>query len=175
MYKDLERNFWRPGMKKEITEHVARCATCQMVKIEHQKPGGTLQPLDIPVWKWEHVSMDFVTGLPMTRRKNDTVWVIVDRFTKSTHFLPMRVNLPLQQLAELYMSKIVRLHGVPMSIVSNRDTRFTSRFWRALHEAFGTVLNYSTAFQPQTDGQTERTIQTMERILRACALDHGGS
>ena len=129
-----------------------------MVKIEHQKPGGLLQPLDIPVWKWEQVSMDFVTGLPRSRRKNDSVWVIVDRLTKSAHFLPMRVNLPLQQLAELYVSEIVRLHGVPVSIVSDRDARFTSRFWKALQEAFGTVLNYSTAFHPQTDGQTERTI-----------------
>ena len=115
-------------MKKEIAKHVARCATCQTVKIEHQKPRGTLQSLDIPVWKWEHVSMDFVTGLPKTRRKNETVWVIVDQLTKSTHFLTIRVNLPLRLLAELYVSEIVRLHGVPVSIVSDRDTRFTLRF-----------------------------------------------
>ena len=82
MYKDLKRNFWWLGMKKEIVEHVANYATCQMVKIEHQKSRGTLQPLDIPVWKWEHVSIDFVTGLPKTRRKNDTVWEIIDRLTK---------------------------------------------------------------------------------------------
>ena len=138
-------------MKREIVEYVAKCATCQMVKVEHQRPGGTLQPLDILVWKWEHVTMDFVTGLPKTRRKNDAVWVIVDRLTKSAHFLPMRVNLPLPQLVELYMSEIVRLHGISVSILSDRDTRFTSRFWRALQEVFGTVLNYSTAFHPQTD------------------------
>ena len=96
--------------------------------------------------------MDFVMGLPKTRRKNDTVWAIVDWLTKLAHFLPMLVNLPLSQLAELYVSEIVRLHGVPMTIVSDRDTQFTSRFWRALQEAFGTVLNYSTAFHPQIDG-----------------------
>ena len=146
-----------------------------MVRIEHQKPRGTLQPLDIPAWKWKHVSMDFVIGLPKTRKKNDTIWVIVDRLMKSAHFLPMWVNLPLQQLAELYMSEIVRLHGVPVSIVSDRDTQFTSRFWRALQKAFGIVLNYSTAFHPKTDGQTERTIQTLEDMPRACALDLGGS
>ena len=95
MYKDLKRNFWWPGMKREIAEYVAKYPTCQMVKAEHQRHGGTLQPMDIPVWKWEHVTIDFVTGLPKTRRKNDTVWVVVDRLKKSAHFLPMRVNLPL--------------------------------------------------------------------------------
>ena len=86
-------------MKREIAEYVAKCATCQMVKVEHQIPRGTLQPLDILVWKWEHVTMDFVMGLPKTKRKNDSVWVIVDQLTKSVHFLPMRVSLPLSQLA----------------------------------------------------------------------------
>ena len=119
--------------------------------------------------------MDFVTRLPKTRRKNDTVWVILDQLTKSAHFLPMWANLPLSQLAELYVSEIVRLHGVPVSIVSDRDTWFTSRFWKALQEAFGTVLNFSTAFHPQTDGQTERTIQALEDMLRAYALDLKGS
>ena len=107
---------------------MAKCMTCQLVKANHQKPGGTLQSLDIPVWKWEHISMDFVIGLPCNKRKNDTVWVIVDRLTKSAHFLAIQVNLPMHRLAELYISKIFRLHGVPVFIVSNRDTRFTSRF-----------------------------------------------
>ena len=119
-----------------------------MIKVEHQKPDGTLQPLDIPVWKWEHVTIDFMTGFPKTRRKNDTMWVIMDRLTKSAHFLVMRVNLHLPQLVELYVFEIVHLNGVPVSIVSDRDTWFTSRFWRALQEAFGTVLDFSTAFHP---------------------------
>ena len=121
------------------------------------------------------MSMDFVTGLSKTRRKNDTVWVINNRLTKSAHFLPIRVNLPLQQLTELYVFEIVRLHGVLVSIVSDRDIQFTSRFWRALQEVFGIALNYSTAFHAQTDSQTERTIQTLEDMLKACALDLGGS
>ena len=162
-------------MKREIAEYVAKCATCQMVKAEHQRPGGTLQPLDIPVWKLEHATMDFVTGLPKTRRKNDAVWVIVDRLTKFVHFLPMRANLPLTQLAELYVSEIVRLHGIHVSIVSDQDTQFTSRFWRSLQEAFRTILNYNITFHPQTDGQAERTIQTLEDLLRACTLDLKGS
>ena len=125
MYRDLKRNFWWPGMKREVADYVARCVTCQLVKVEHHRPGGTLQPLSILEWKWEHISMDFVTGLPRSPRKNDTMWVIVDRLTKSAHFLAIRVNLPLRRLAELYVSEIVRLHGVPVSIVSDRDTRFT--------------------------------------------------
>ena len=148
MYRDLKRNFWWLGMKRGVVDYVARCATCQLVKVEHQRCGGTLQPLDIPEWKWEHISMDFVTGLPRTVRKNDTIWVIVDRLTKSAHFFAIRVTLPLRRLAELYVSEIVRLHGVLVSIVSDRDMRFTSRFWRTLQEAFGTVLNFSTAFHP---------------------------
>ena len=132
MYKDLKRNFWWPGMKRDVAEHVARYVTYQMVKVEHQKPRGTLQPLGIPVWKWEHVTIDVMMGLLKTKRKNDTMWVIVDRLTKSAHFLAIRVNLPLLQLTELYVFEIFRLHRVPMLFVSDRDTRFTSRFWRTL-------------------------------------------
>ena len=154
MYRDLRRNFLWPGMKREVVDYVAKCMTCQLVKAEHQRHRGNLQPLDIPEWKWEHISMDFVTGLPCTVRKNDSVWVIVDWLTKSAHFLAIRVNLPLRRLVELYVSEIVRFDGVPVSIMSDRDMRFTSRFWRTLQEAFGTVLNFSTAFHPQLDGQT---------------------
>ncbi|KAI5323121.1 hypothetical protein L3X38_032193 [Prunus dulcis] len=114
--------------------------------------------------------MDFVFKLPRTRSKHDGVWVIVDRLTKSAHFLPVRANYTLNKLAKLFIDEIVRLHGVPVSITSDRDPRFTSRFWTKLHEAFRTQLHFSTAFHPQTDGQSERTIQTLEDMLRACAL-----
>ncbi|KAI5341686.1 hypothetical protein L3X38_009561 [Prunus dulcis] len=114
--------------------------------------------------------MNFVFKLPRTRNKHDGVWVIVDRLTKSAHFLPVRANYTLNKLAQLFIDEIVRLHGVPVSITSDRDPRFTSRFWTKLHEAFGTQLQFSTAFHPQTDGQSERTIQTLEDMLRACAL-----
>ncbi|BBG93431.1 transposable element gene, partial [Prunus dulcis] len=126
--------------------------------------------LPIPEWKWEHLTMDFVFKLPRTRNKHDGVWVIVDRLTKSAHFLPVRANYTLNKLAQLFIDEIVRLHGVPVSITSDRDPRFTSRFWTKLHEAFGTQLQFSTAFHPQTDGQSERTIQTLEDMLRACVL-----
>ena len=108
--------------------------------------------------------MDFVMGLPRTPRQHDAIWVIVDRLTKSTHFLPMQENNTLDQLAQKYVAEIVRQHGVPVSIVSDRDPRFTSRFWRSLQSALGSRLNFSTTFHPQTDGQSERTIQTVEDI-----------
>ncbi|KAA3470452.1 DNA/RNA polymerases superfamily protein [Gossypium australe] len=119
--------------------------------------------------------MDFVSGLPLTPSKKDSVWVIVDRLTKSAHFIPVRVDYSLQKLAKLYVSEIVRLHGVPVSIISDRDPRFTSRFWRALHQALGTRLDFSTAFHPQSYGQSERVIQILEDMLRGCVLDFRGS
>ena len=119
--------------------------------------------------------MDFVTGLPRSQRRYDSVWVIVDRLTKSAHFLPVKTTYGVAKYAQIYVDEIVLLHGVPISIISDRGTQFTSRFWRALHEALGTRLDLSTAFHPQTDGQSERTIQILEDMLRACVMDFGGS
>ncbi|GJS29342.1 putative nucleotidyltransferase, ribonuclease H [Tanacetum coccineum] len=145
------------------------------VKIEHQRASGLLQPLEIPMWKWDEISMDFVTGLPTTQKRHDAIWVVVDRLTKSAHFLPIRKNYGISKLAEIFQQEIVRLHGTPTSIVSDRDPKFTSRFWKGLQKAWGTRLKFSTAFHPQTDGQSERTIQTLEDMLRACALEWTGS
>ena len=130
--------------------------------------------MEIPEWKLENVTMDFVTGLPSSVRGNTSIWVIVDRLTKSAHFLPVKMTFRMDQYAQIYIREIVRLHGVPVSIVSDRDARFTSRFWDRLHKAMGTKLNFSTAYHPQTDGQSERTIQTLEDMLRACVLDMEG-
>jgi hypothetical protein len=174
MFKDLQRGYWWNGMKRDVARYVAKCLTCQQVKIEHQRPGGMMQLMEIPQWKWENITMDFVMGLPRTRRNHDAIWVIVDRLTKSAHFLPMRKGQSLESLTELYIQEIVRLHGVPISIISDRDPRFTSRLWRQLQSALGTKLKFSTAFHPQTDGQSERTIQTLEDMLRACMLDWKG-
>ncbi|KAK2403361.1 hypothetical protein QL285_052808 [Trifolium repens] len=175
MYQDLRHDFWWPGMKKDVAEYVASCLTCQKAKIEHQRPAGMLQSLDIPEWKWDSISMDFITGLPKTRRKHDSIWVIVDRLTKSAHFLPVRTTDTAAKLTDIYIAEIVRLHGIPSSIVSDRDPKFTSHFWRTLHEALGTKLRLSSAYHPQTDGQTERTNQSLEDLLRACVLDDRGS
>ena len=128
MYQDLKMSFLWFGMKRDILEFVTKCLVYQRVKAEHQVPSGLLQPIRTPEWKWDRITMDFVVRLPLTERKHDSVWVVVDRLTKSTHFLPVRTDYSLDKLAELYIKEIVRLHGIPISIISDRDPRFTSRF-----------------------------------------------
>ncbi|GJY28996.1 putative reverse transcriptase domain-containing protein [Tanacetum coccineum] len=155
--------------------YVSKCLTCLKVKAEHQRPSGLLQQPEIPIWKWEGIAMDFVTKLPRTSSGHDTIWVIVDLLTKSAHFLPMREDYKMERLARLYLNEIVARHGVPISIISDRDSHFTSRFWQSMQEALGTRLDMSTAYHPQTDGQSELTIRTLEDMLRACVLDFGGS
>ncbi|GKA94392.1 putative reverse transcriptase domain-containing protein [Tanacetum coccineum] len=149
------------------------CLTCLRVKAEHQKPSGLLVQPEIPQWKWDNITMDFVTKLPRTQRGNDTIWVIVDRLTKSAHFLPMRETDPMDKLARLYSKEVVTRHGIPVSIIYDRDPRFTLNFWRSFQKAMGTRLDMSTTYHPETDGQSERTIQTLEDMLRACVIDFG--
>ena len=161
MYKDLRRLYYWSGMKRHLGDFVRRCLMCQKVKAEHQKPAGLLQPLEVVEWKWEHVTIDFVTHLPRTQQRHDAVWVIVDLLTKSAHFLAMRMTFPLERFCRLYIREIVRLHGVPVSIVLDRDPRFTTHFWKSFQKAMGTRLTMSTEFHPQTDGQSERTIQVL--------------
>ena len=175
MYQDLKMSFWWSEMKRDVSEFVTKCLVCQRVKAEHQVPSGLLQPIRIPEWKWDRITMDFVVRLPLTGRKHDSVWVVVDRLTKSAHFLPVRTDYSLDKLTEMYIKEIVRLHEIPISIISDRDPRFTLRFWGKLQEAMGTRLNFSTAFNPQTDGQSERVIQILEDMLKSCAIDYEGS
>ncbi|KAK1643793.1 hypothetical protein QYE76_061598 [Lolium multiflorum] len=175
MYMDLKELFWWNNMKREIAQYVAECHTCQRVKAEHQSPAGQLQHLPIPEWKWEEIGMDFITGLPMTNKKKDMIWVILDRLTKSAHFLAVNQQDKGEKLIDLYIKEIVSKHGVPKKIVSDQGSVFTSAFWKQLHEALGSKLDYSTAYHPQMGGQTERTNQILEDMLRACALDFGGS
>ncbi|GKV15612.1 hypothetical protein SLEP1_g26388 [Rubroshorea leprosula] len=147
MYRDLRSTFWWQNMKREIARFVSQCLTCQKVKAEHQRLLGKLQLLPIPQWKWENITMDFVTGLPRTLKGNDSIWVIVDRLTKLAHFLPYQTGASIEKLANMYMNEI----------------------------ALGTQLNFNTTFHPQTDGQSKRTIQILEDMLRACVLDWKGS
>ena len=123
---------------------MSKCLQCQQVKAEHQKSGGLLQPLPIPEWKWEHVTIDFVVGLPRTSRGMESIWVVVDRLTKSAHFLPVRTTFNAYRLAIKYVEEIVCLHGVPVSIVLDRDPKFVSRLWKSLQEAMGIELRFST-------------------------------
>ena len=162
-------------MKRHVGDFVRRCLTCQQVKAEHQKLVGILQPLEIAEWKWEHVTMDFVTHLPRTPQRHDAVWVIVELLTKSAHFLAVRMTFTLEKLCRLYIREIVRLHGVLVSIVLDKDSKFTLHFWKSFQKAIGTRLMMSTVFNAQKNGQTERTIQVLEDMLRKCLLDHKGS
>nr|GEU80662.1 putative reverse transcriptase domain-containing protein [Tanacetum cinerariifolium] len=175
MYYDLRGLYWWPGIKKDIAMYVSKCLTCSKVKAEHKTPSGVLQQPEIPEWKWENITMDFINKLPRTRSGHDSIWVIVDRLTKSAHFLAVREDYKTEKLARLYINEIIARHGVPVSIISDRDIYFTSRFWKSLQRALGTRLDLSTAYHPETDGQSERTIQTLEDMLRACAMDFGGN
>ncbi|GJU51433.1 putative reverse transcriptase domain-containing protein [Tanacetum coccineum] len=171
MYQDLKKLYWWPNMKAEIATYVSKCMTCAKVKAEYQKPSGLLVQPKIPEWKWENITMDFVTKLPKTASGQDMIWVIVDRLTKSAHFLPAKENDSMEKLTRQYLKEVVSRHGVPVLIISDRDGRFVSQFWQSLQEAFGTQLDMSTTYHPETDGQSERTIQTLEDMLRACVID----
>ncbi|XP_052623525.1 transposon Ty3-I Gag-Pol polyprotein isoform X1 [Lactuca sativa] len=173
MYLDLKKLYWWPNMKADIATFVSKCLTCAKVNAEYQKPSGLLQQPEIPEWKWERITMDFITRLPKTMGGLDSIWVIVNRLTKSAHFLPIKETDKMEKLTRTYIREIVRLHGVPLSIISDRDSRFTSRFWQSLQSSLGTRLDISTTYHPQTDGQSERTIQSLEAMLRACVIDFG--
>ncbi|GJT95276.1 putative reverse transcriptase domain-containing protein [Tanacetum coccineum] len=174
MYQDLKKLYWWPNMKAEIATYVSKCLTCAKVKIEYQKPSGLLVQPEIPKWKWENITMDFVTKLPRTATRQDTIWVIVDRLTESAYFLPMREDDTLEKLTRQYLKEVVSKHGVPVSIISDRDGKFTSHFWKSLHKALGTRLDMSTAYHPETDGQI--TIPALRLLrLRRCmgaSVDH---
>ncbi|GJU92127.1 putative reverse transcriptase domain-containing protein [Tanacetum coccineum] len=173
MYQDMKKLYWWPNMKADIATYVSKCLTCAKVKAEHQRPSGLLVQPKIPEWKWDNITMDFVTKLPKSPQGHDTIWVIVDRLTKSAIFTPMRETGSMKKLARLYIKEVVARYVIPVSIICDRDPRFALRFWRSLQKALGTTLDMSTAYHPETDGQSERTIQTLEDMLRACVIDFG--
>nr|GEY43210.1 retrotransposon protein, putative, Ty3-gypsy subclass [Tanacetum cinerariifolium] len=142
MYQDKKKLYWWPNMKANITTYVSKCLTGARVKAEHQRPSGLLVQPVIPEWKWDNITMDFITMLLNSSQSFYTIWVIVDRLTKSAHFLPIRENDPLDKLARLYLNKIVARHGIPVSIICDRDGRFTSNFWRSFQKALGSTKSY---------------------------------
>ena len=148
-------------MKRDVVEYVVRCLTCQQVKAENQSPGGMLQLLEISMWKWEEITMDFMSGLLKSSEGYDSIWEIVDRMTKSAHFLPIKTTNPMKKLARLYLKEIVRFHGVPVSIMSDQNARLTSMFWKELQVGFGTRLKFSIAFHPQTNGQSDEPYKSL--------------
>ncbi|GKB93691.1 putative reverse transcriptase domain-containing protein [Tanacetum coccineum] len=176
MYCDLRDRYWWPGMKKDVEVYVSKCLTCLKVKAEHQRPSGLLQQPEIPKWKWEGIAMDFVTKFPKTSSGHDTIWVIMDRLTKSTYFLPIREDYKMDRLAILYLNEIVARHDVPIWIISDCDSRFTSRFWQSMQDTLGTRLDMSVAYHPQTDCNTPKLGRSGIRVrgvllLRSLAQD----
>src|SRR3954464_8743586 len=167
MYRDLRQRFWWTRMKREIAQFIAECNVCRRIKAEHQRPAGTLQPLPIPEWKWEKVSMEFITGFPKTQKRNDAIFVFIDRLSKVAHFLPIRESITASQLADLYVSRVLSLHVVPLEINFDRGSLFTSRFWQSFQNAMGTHLSFSTGFHLQSSGQVKRVNQILEDMLRA--------
>ncbi|GKB25106.1 putative reverse transcriptase domain-containing protein [Tanacetum coccineum] len=151
MYQDLKQLYWWSNMKVDIATYVSKCLTYVKVKAEHQRPSGQLQQPKILVWKWERITVDFVSGLPRALSGYDMIWIIVDRLTKSAHSLLMKKTDSIEKLTQLYLKEVVCRYGVPISIISDRDSHFTSRFWRSLQKALGTNLDMSTAYHPQTD------------------------
>nr|GEU40583.1 reverse transcriptase domain-containing protein [Tanacetum cinerariifolium] len=175
IYYDLQDIYWWPEIKKDIALYVSKCLTCSKVEAEHQKPSELLQQPEIPEWKWENITMDFIMKLPRTSNRHDTIWVIVDQLTKSAHFLAICEDYKMERLARLYNNEIIARHGVLVSIIYDRNSYFTSRFWQSLQKALGTRLDLSTSYHLKTNGQSERTIQTLEDMIIACAIDFGGN
>jgi len=173
MYQDIRPRYWWSHMKQDIARYVAECDVCRHVKAEHQRHAGTLQPLAIPEWKWDKVEMDLITGFPRSQKGHNAIFVIINRFSKVAHFLPVKETITASQLADLYVSRIVSLHGIPLEISSDRGSLFTSRFWESFQQAMGTRLSFSTAFHPQSQGQVERVNQVLEYMLRACVISFG--
>src|SRR3954465_7125965 len=160
-------------MKRDIAQFVVECDVCRRIKAEHQRPDGTLQPLSIPEWNWDKVGMDFINGFPKTQKGNDAIFVVIDRLSKVAYFLPVRESITASQLEDLYDSRIVSLHDVPLEINSDCGSLFTSRFWGSFQNAMGTHLSFSTTFHPQSSGQVERVNQILEDMLRACVISFG--
>ena len=151
----IELYFYWPHMRQDIEDYVSKCIVCQKVKYERGKASGLLQPLPIPDSPWQSISMDFVFGLPKSTQGNNGIWTIIDRFSKQAHFLPVKKTIKAKNMAAMFISQIFKYHGLPSSIVSDRDPRMTSLFWRGMFENLGTKLNFSSAYHPETDGQSE--------------------
>ncbi|GKB06373.1 reverse transcriptase domain-containing protein [Tanacetum coccineum] len=160
-------------MKADIATYVSKCLKCAKVKAEHLRPSGLLVQPEIPQWKWDNITIDFITKLPKSSQGYDTIWVIVDRLTKSAIFVPMRETSSMEKLARMYLKEVVTRNGIPVSIICDRDPRFTSNFWMSLQKALGTNLDMSTAYHSQIEGKSERTIQTLKDMLRSCMIDFG--
>mgnify|MGYP000480071671 FL=1 len=167
--KKIQQNFYWPDHTLDIREFVLSCPVCQAEKNVHREPAGLLQPLQLPDQKWADVSLDFIMGLPKSDSGRDGILTVVDRATKMVHLIPVYQTITAAETARVYWEHVGKLHGIPRSVVSDRDPRFVSRFWQEFWRLLGTKLRMSTAHHPQTDGQTEAMNRVIEMALR-CTL-----
>jgi hypothetical protein len=163
---NLSRHYWWPGLRQHVRKYVAECDSCQRNKASNLAKAGLLQPLPIPEAPWRTITMDLITDLPETELGYDSVVVFVDKLTKMTHIAPCNKAISAEEFAQVYLTHVVRLHGFQQFIISDRDPRWTGDFWRQVCKLFDTKLKFSTAFHPETDGQTERMNRTVEETLR---------
>ena len=167
----LEYQFYWPSLKRDVSKIVSRCLTCSKAKMTKQTT-GLYAPLLVPLCPRDDVSLDFVLGLPRTSHRHDSIMVVVDRFSKMAHFVPCSKTADASRVATLFFNEIVRLHGLPSSMVSDRDVRFTSYFWKTFWHLMGTQLQFSSAYHPQTDGQTEVVNRSLGNLLRSIVGEH---
>ncbi|MCO5560051.1 hypothetical protein L7F22_013657 [Adiantum nelumboides] len=165
-YRLLSATYFWPQMQQDVIKYVKACHSCQIMKASKQLPQGLLQPLPVPKERWESISMDFITTLPRTTKGNAQILVIVDRFSKMAHFIPCKKAASAPDIASLFVQHIFRIHGLPRSIISDRDPKFTGHFLTSLFKSLDTNLLFNSAYHPQTDGQTERVNQTLKEMLR---------
>jgi hypothetical protein len=165
-FYSLCKGYWWPNMRHDVETHVSHCHQCQTNKPPNVRPAGLLQPLPVPSRKWQRVGMDFIVQLPCTRNGHDAIMVVVDRLSKLVHFIPTTVDVSAAEVAKLFVRHVAKHHGLPESIVTDRDTKFTSKFWQAVMELWGVKSNMTTAFHPEGNAQTERMNRVLEEYLR---------
>ncbi|GJP36238.1 hypothetical protein CLOM_g20769 [Closterium sp. NIES-68] len=167
----IAKHYYWPLLAEDVQKFVTSCDTCQRMKSSKQKKAGLLQPLPVPEQPWQVVSLDFITGLPPTTSGHNAILVVIDKFSKMGHFIPTHTTARTEETAQLFVRYIISQHGIPTTLISDRDPKFTSKFWKELMSLLGTKLAMSSAYHPQTDGQTERLNQIVEQLLRAACKD----